>query len=143
MPLAAAQVVSALAARLAAQSTLGNGGVKTSRTWPWAEADLPACRIYAVDEQVDLATQEGINQHTLAVDAQYTVRETLQLDDAMHAQASAGLQLLFAGALPYGLQLTGITRQTATEGEAAVGQITLQLRCLFFAAPSAPETIIS
>lgn len=143
MALAAAQVVTALAARLAAQSTLGAGGVKTSRTWPWEEADLPACRIYAVDEQVDLATQEGINQHLLSVDAQYTVKDTLQLDDAMHAQASAGLALLFAGVLPYGLQLTGITRQTATEGESAVGQITLQLRCQFYVAPSAPETIIS
>lgn len=143
MALAAAQVVAALAARLGSQATLGAGGVKTNRTWPWAEEDLPACRIYAVDEQVDLATQEGINQHVLAVDAQYTVKDTLQLDDAMHAQASAGLSLLFAGVLPYGLQLTGITRQTATEGEAAVGQITLQLRCQFYVAPAAPETIIS
>lgn len=142
MALAAAQVVDVLAARIAAQATLGAGGVRTSRTWPWAEADLPACRIYAVDEQAELVTQDGIYAHTLGVDVQYTVRATADLDDAMHAQASAGLALLFAGALPYGLQLTGISRDTATEGEAAVGRITLQLSTLFHVAPAAPETIL-
>ena len=52
------------------------------------------------------------------------------------------ITLLFAGALPYGLQLTGISRDTATEGEAAVGRITLQLSTLFHVAPAAPETIL-
>jgi hypothetical protein len=139
--LAAAQVVDALAARLVPQAGLGAGGVKTSRVWPWGEEDLPAVRVFAQDEAVELATTgEAINQHTLAVDAQYTVRATADLDDAMHALASAGLALLFAGALPHGLQLTGINRETATDGEAAVGRITLQLRCTYFVAPGAPET---
>ena len=142
MALAAAQVVDVLAARIAAQATLGAGGVRTSRTWPWAEADLPACRIYAVDEQVELVTQDPINAHTMGVDVQYTVRATADLDDAMHVQASAGLALLFAGARPYGLQHTGISRDPATEGEAAVGRITLQLSTLFHVAPAAPETIL-
>lgn len=140
--LAAAQVINAIASRLLAQS-LGTGGVRTSRTWPWSEAELPACRVFAADELVTAVTQEPINQHQLQVDVQYTCLATADLDNAMHALAESGLQLLFAGALPYGLQLTGISRQTTTEGESAVGQITLQLQCLYFVAPDAPQTIIS
>jgi hypothetical protein len=143
MALAAAQVVDALAARIAGQANLGTGGVRTSRTWPWTEADLPACRIYAADESAELAAQDGLHQHTLGVDVQYTVRATADLDDAMHARAASGLALLFAPTVPYGLQLTGISRQLATEGEAAVGQITLHLNALFFANPATPETIAS
>lgn len=143
MALAAQQVVDALAARLAAQATLGAGGVKTSRAWPWAEADLPACRVFAGDEGVELSTIDvAINRHTLDVDAQYTVRAVADLDDALSAQAAAGLALLFAPPLPYGLQLVGISRAMATEGEAAVGRITLQLSTLFHVAPAAPETIL-
>jgi hypothetical protein len=143
MTLAAATVVDALAARLATQAGLGTGGIKTSRLWPWAEAELPACRIFAAEEVVELVSLDApINQHTLAVDAQYTVRAVANLDDAMHALASSGLTLMFAGALPYGLQLTGITRNTATEGDAAVGVITLQLSCTYHVAPGAPDTIL-
>lgn len=143
MALAAAQVVDALAARIAAQANLGTGGVRTSRTWPWAETELPACRIFAADEAVELASQDGVHQHSLTVEVQYTCRATADLDDALHARASSGLALLFAPTVPYGLQLTGISRQLATEGEAAVGQITLNLSALFYANPAAPDTIVS
>jgi hypothetical protein len=143
MALAAAQVVDALAARIAAQAGLGTGGVKTSRAWPWAEADLPACRIYAASEQAELVAIDGLHQHNLSVDAEYTVRATADLDDALHAQAAAGLALLFAAPAPYGLQLTGISREAATEGEASVGRITLQISATFAAYPAAPETIVS
>lgn len=143
MALAAAQVVDALAARLAAQAGLGTGGVKTSRAWPWSEAELPACRVFAAEEVVAGSALGGdINQHVLAVEAQYTVRATADLDDAMHALAAAGQALLFAPTVPYGLQLVGIQREMAAEGEAAVGRITLQLQTTFFVAPSAPESIL-
>lgn len=143
MALAAAQVVDALAARLAPQA-LGSGGVKTSRTWPWAESELPACRVFAADEFISPATVDGqLQQHELQVSAQYSARATADLDDALHALAAAGLALLFAGSLPYGLQLTGINRSLGTEGEAAIGQITLQLQCQFFTYPATPETIFS
>lgn len=143
MALAAAQVVDALAARLAPQA-LGPGGVRTSRTWPWAEADLPAVRLFAADEQVLPTTVgEAINQHTLGIDAQYTLRATADADDAMHALAEAGLALLFTPPLPHGLELTGISREAATDGEAAVTRITLQLQCTYFVAPAAPGVILS
>lgn len=142
MALAAAQVVDAYAALVAAQPALG-GRVKTSRTWPWSEAELPACRVFATDEVCTPAQVDGVNQHDLSVDVQYTVRATADLDDTLHALASSGLSLLFAGQPPYGMALSGIGRQLATEGEAALGQITLQLRATFFVHPAAPETLLS
>ena len=144
MPLAAATVVDALAARLAPQA-LGSGGVRTSRAWSWAEDELPACRVFAADEPVQAVggIAEVINQHDLAVDVQYTLRATQDLDDAMHALAEAGMALLFAPPLPYGLRLTAINRSLAAEGEAAVGQITLQLACTFFVQPAQPNIILS
>lgn len=144
MALAAAQVIDALAARIAPQSNLGTGGVSTTRNHPWSEAELPACRVFAGDESIEVVDLAGdLNQHTLEVSAEYTVRSVSAVDDAMHAQAAAGLPLLFAAPIPYALRLAGITREMATEGEAAVGRITLQLETTFFAAPSAPETITS
>lgn len=144
MALAAAQVVDAIAALIAPQANLGAGGVRTSRTWPWAEADLPACRVFASDESIEEVDLAGnLNVHTLAVDAEYTLRAVADLDDEMHARASSGLALLFAGSPPYALSLTGIERDLATEGEAAVGRITLKLQTTFYVAPSAPETITS
>lgn len=142
MALAAAQVVDALAARLVPQAGLG-GRVKTSRTWPWSEADLPACRVFVAQEDVEPIQMDGVNQHVLEVRAQYTTRAVADLDDAMHALAAAGLPLLFAEVVPYALQLTAIERDLATEGEAAIGTISLVLRATFCAAPSAPETITS
>lgn len=142
MALAAAQVIDALAARLVPVAATA-GRVYTSRAWPLDEASLPAWRVTAADEVVEPASIDGINTHRLDVDAVATVRATADLDDAMHALASGGLPLLFAAPVPYGLQLTGIGRELATEGDAAVGRITLRLRALFFVAPAQPETILS
>jgi hypothetical protein len=143
MALAAAQVVDALAARLAPQ-VLGTGGVRTSRTWPWAESELPAVRVFAVDEQVQPTTVDGaINQHELAVDVQYTLRATADADDAMHALAEAGLSLLFSAPFSFGMALSGINRETVADGEAAVARITLQLQCIYFVAPAEPAVILT
>ena len=141
MALAAAQVVDALAALVNAQAAVA-GRVKTSRTWPWAEDQLPAVRVFVSDEVAEQATLDGVNAHRAAVDVQYTARATADLDDALHALAASGQALLFAPVAPYGLQLTGIGRQLATEGEAAIGQITLQVAATFFVQQAAPETII-
>lgn len=142
MALAAAQVIDALAARLVPLAATG-GRIYTSRAWPLAEADLPAWRVTAADEVVELAGVDGLNLHRLDVAAAATLRATANLDDAMHALAAGGLALLFAGPVPYGLQLIGIGRDLATEGEAAVGRITLRLQALFYAMPAQPETILS
>lgn len=143
MALAAAQVIDAVAALLVPMAATG-GRVYTSRTWPLTEADLPAWRVIAQDERVELATiDRSAQQHTLALDAQATARSVADLDDTLHALAASGLALLFAGTPPYGLQLTGIARDLGAEGEAAVGRITLQMQATYFTAPLAPEFILS
>lgn len=144
MAFATAQVVDAVAARVAAQAGLGTGGVKTSRTWPWSEAELPAVRVYAGDEPVQAVTVDltPINEHRPQILVQYTARDATDLDDTLHALVEAGLPLVFADPIPHGLQLTGITRELANEGEAAVGRITLELEALYHVAPTAPATFL-
>lgn len=141
MALAAAQVVDALAARLAPMVATG-GRVYTSRAWPLAEADLPAWRVTAEDESVEIAMIGGTNMHALDIAAEATARATADLDDALHALAATALPLIFAAPVPYELQLTGIGRRMASEGEAAVGVITLRLRATYYVEPAAPETIL-
>ena len=142
MALAAAQVVDAVAARLVPMVATG-GRVYTSRAWPLAEADLPAWRVTAEDETVEaLDLGPTVQQHELTVVAECSTRSVADLDDALHALAASGLTLLFAGTPPHGLQLRSIDRTLATEGEAAVGRITLTLNATFQTAPNAPETIL-
>lgn len=142
MTLAAAQVVDAVAALLLPQAGLG-GRVKTSRAWPWAESDLPACRVFVAGQSVEPSTIDPLDQHTLSIDAQYTTRATADVDDALHALAAAGLTLLFAPPVPHAMRLTGINRTLASQGEAAMGEITLQLQCTVYVDPATPETIHS
>jgi hypothetical protein len=142
MALAAATVVDALAARLLPMPATA-GRVYTSRLWPLTEADLPAWRVTAEEEGVSPAQLDGVNAHSLLIEAACTTRATSDLDDSLHALAASGLALLFAGTVPFGLQLERIDRYLSQEGEASVGVVTLSLRALFFVAPSAPETILS
>lgn len=143
MALAAAQVIDAIAARISGATSAGTN-VFTSRAWPLAEGDLPACRVVAGAEEI---TPEGLGdrlgQHLLDVHASFYARAVADLDDALHALAVAALPAIFAAPVPYGLTLQGIDREMAKEGEAAVGVITLRLQALFFTVPSAPETILS
>ncbi len=140
MALASAQVVDALAARLAPLGATG-GRVYTSRAWPLDV--LPAWRVTAEDEQVEPDTVDPINRHVLDVAATASARAVADLDDTLHALAAGGLALLFAPPVPYGLQLAGIERRMAADGEAAVGQITLRLRTTIWVDPATPETIYS
>lgn len=142
MPLAAAQVIDALAARLVPMPATA-GRVYTSRAWPLDEASLPAWRVVAADEVAERVGLDGIHLHRLDIEATAFTRVTANLEDALHALASAGLALLFAGTVPYDLVATGITRAITQEGEAAVGAITLRLQATYYVNPAAPDTIIS
>jgi hypothetical protein len=142
MALAAAQVIDALAARLVPLAATG-GRVYTSRLWPLDEASLPAWKVTAADEVVQAATLDGLNLHQLDVDAAASLRAVADVDDGMHALAASGLALLFAAPVPYSLRLLAISRDITTEGEAAMGRITLRLQAQFYATPAAPETIYS
>lgn len=142
MALAAAQVVDAVAARLVPMAATA-GRVYTSRLWPLAEADLPAWRVIAQDETVEmLTTADTEQQHELTIDAACYDRTTADLDDVLHGHAAAGLALLFAPPAPHHLRLVNILRDLATEGEASMGRITLRMAATYITAPSAPETIL-
>jgi hypothetical protein len=143
MALAAAQVVDAIAARLVPMVATG-GRVYTSRAWPLAESELPAWRVTAEDESAtpDIVS-DGTNRHDLTLNATAYARATADLDDALHALAATGLALLFAPAVPYGLQLQRISRRMGDDGEDALGAITLQLSCIYWVNPASPETIYS
>lgn len=142
MALAAAQVVDALAARLA-PVVLSGGRVYTSRLWPLTEADLPAWKVTAQDETVDLAQLDGLlGQHTLSIEAAGFVRATTDIDDAMNALAAAGLTALFADSIPYAMRLEGIDRDITQDGEASMGVIRLRIATTFFTNPAEPEIIL-
>lgn len=143
MALAAAQVVDAVAALLVPMVATG-GRVYTSRAWPLAESDLPAWRVTAQDESVQMVDiSEHLQQHDLAIRCECVTRATDDLDDVLHDLAAAGLTLLFAPTPPYGLNCTRIGRSLQGSDEAAMGAVTLDLAALFFTEPAAPETIIS
>ena len=86
---------------------------------------------------------EGINQHALLVECAGSVRDTADLDDALHVLAAQAMPLIFAAPIPFGLQLERIDRAMATEGEAAVGVITLSVRATFYVAAADPAITLS
>ena len=142
MALAAAQVIDALATRLAAVVATG-GRAYTSRAWPLHEDGLPAWRVVAADELVERVSVDGVHLHTLSAEATAYARATADLDDTLHALASAGLQAVFAAVPPFDARLAGIDRRVETLGEAAVGAITLRIDTTYYTNPATPETIIS
>lgn len=148
--LASAQAINGVAALI--ESVTGmTGKVHTSRTWPLAEADLPAWRVLADDEEI---TAQGVGfpakqQHDLAVIAHGYARGTTDLDDTLHAMGAAALTKLFASRsavqlspLNCSMSLKRIERDMVTEGEAAMGRISLSLLVRFLTSNNAPETIL-
>lgn len=142
MALAAAQVIDALAARLVPMAATA-GRVYTSRLWPLTEASLPAWRLVAADELMERVDLTGLHRHSLELEATAYARATADLDDTLHALVATGLPLLFADPVPYDLTALSISRNVTTEGEAAMGAITLRLMATFYAHPATPETILS
>jgi hypothetical protein len=148
MALAAAQAVDAVAALIASASV---GAAHTSRTWPLNESDLPAWRVVSDDEEV---TVQGVGfpakqQHELEVCAHGYARAVADLDDALNSLAAAALTKLFGSRaavhlspLNCSMSLKRIQRDMVTEGEAAMGRISLTLQVRFFTANNAPETIL-
>lgn len=142
MALAAAQVVDALAARLG-PVVLSGGRVYTSRLHPLEEADLPAWRVTAESEDVEISHIDGTNVHTLLVDCTGYVKATSDVDDAMHNLAAQGLTAALATPPLYGSQLQAIERETTQEGPAQMGLIRIRIATQFYVRPEAPETIVT
>lgn len=152
MPLAAAQVIDALAERITGLSLAGDR-VLTSRTWPLAEKDLPAWRVIAVDEDVEPTTvhKPSLNLHHLQVELRGFASASEDLDDVLHAMASQALTAVFntpvvADALAgmvrkVSLSLRRIERAMKTEGEASLGLVTITIRAEFHTPSNDPDTI--
>lgn len=152
MPLAAAQVVDAVAARITGLSLAGPR-VYTDRAWPLAEDALPAWKVLAVDEDITPQTIHApvLQQHVLQIELQGYAKAVSGLDDSLHALASEALTALFntpgTPDLLSGLTSTVITtrrieRAMQKEGEAVLGLITITLRGEFRTISNAPNTII-
>jgi hypothetical protein len=148
--LASAQAVNGVAALI--ESVTGmTGKVHTSRAWPLSEADLPAWRVMADDEEIEA---QGVGfpakqMHDLRVVAHGYARDTTDLDDTLHAMAAAALTKLFESKaatklspLNCSMSLKRIERDMVSEGEAAMGRISLFLLVRFFTSNNAPETIV-
>lgn len=144
MALAAEQVVQAVAARLAGQTVAGTK-VYTSRMWPISDSHLPAVKIFAGDENSRLSeVATRVHEAELEVNVAGLVRSVDELDQDMNALAAEMLEAIFSDEpVPYDLELTKTLRDVRTEGQADVGQITLQLRAKYFYDAAAPETIVS
>ena len=109
MAIAAAQVLDALAARLAPTTATA---VVTDRATPIDDGTLPAWRLVAEDESAELVdVSASVYRHALRIEARGSVRAVEGLDDAMNALASLGLAALFAAPLPYQLQLNSLRRE--------------------------------
>jgi hypothetical protein len=151
--LAAQQVVDAIASRITGLALTG-ARAYTSRMWPLSEADLPAWRVFAVDEDIEPTTVHSpfVQTHALQIELRGAARAVADLDDTLNALASQALTALFnppgvADALSVLLQRVALTtrrieRAMATEGEAAVGLATLTLRAEFRTLSNAPDTIL-
>lgn len=150
--LAAAQITHAIADLLrGAGVTPAGERVYTSRSWPLAEAQLPAWRVVRQQEEVadESIHYPAVQRHALIVDLQGNCRETDALDDALDEMASAALAAVFAtqstatlGGRNVTTQLVRIDRELAQEGEAATGRVTVSLQVQYFTRSDDPETII-
>ena len=151
MALAAAQVADRVAAILVAAATAASSRVFTSRTWPLAEAELPALRVYVDAEQIEPETIDYpyLQKHSAAVRVQGSVQASADIDDAMHNLAEQVLSALFGTQANAQLQPLTNVYMTASEidravidGPADVGQITVGLAVQFRTFSNNPSTLV-
>jgi len=152
--LASAQVKYALAARIIGLPSTAERVFK-SRAWPLTEADLPAWKVVTQAEEISVLTLHDpvLQAHALRVDFQGVAKAVDLLDDALDALASEVCTRLFnppaesdaLSALEDRLQLTltGIDRDLAGEGEAALGVVTVTLLAEFRTVRNDPDNIVS
>jgi len=140
MALAAAQVVDAIAARLAGTAA---GGVFTDRAWPINQAALPVWKVYATDESIEAATIASTEEHRLIVECRGIVAATVGLDDAMNDLAAAGLAAVHTGTYTsFSVQTDGISRVMGQENGADVAVVTVRLMAQFFTQAASPQAFV-
>ena len=151
MPLASAQVVDAIVARLVADGATA-GKVFAGRGWSLDESELPAWVVTVQAESIEPQTihYPVLQLHTLNVDAVAKCRATQDLDDAMHALAEAGINALQSTLARAALSplvnvtvfIVAINRELIAEGEAAIGALTLSLLVTYNTMQNAPGVLV-
>lgn len=151
--LAAEQLVEAITTRATGLALTGARAF-SSRMWPLAENQLPAWRVFAVDEDIvpETVHEPFVQSHALQIEVQGTAVALADLDNALNALASQVLTAIFnppgvpdalSALLPkVALTLRRIERKPSTEGQATVGQVVITLRAEFRTLSNAPDTIL-
>jgi len=139
MALAAAQVVDAIAARLAGTATT----VTTKRFHPFTEADLRAWRVVPAGEAMDTSSEGAMEFHELGIECHGYVRALDDVDDALSDMAAAGLTAIHAvQAGNFTVRTASIERRFTPDGEAATAEVVLALTSNFATATAAPEVLL-
>lgn len=153
MPLAAAQIIDAIAARMTGLPLAG-ARVFTSRAWPLAEDALPAWRVLAENEDIEPTTvhPNARQEHRLQVELHGYARAVNDLDDALHALTAQALESVFSltppadalAALRPKLQMTQrrIERRLEADGQAVLGEVVITLRVVFSTRVSEPQSLV-
>lgn len=152
MALASAQVIDSVAARVAATVLFAGTRTTTDRAFPFDEAELPAARVLAEDEEFEDPTVHTpqIELHELDIGVELRVSALSALDDAMHAAAAQVLTSVHSAAAVSARRALGIkafrtlriSRRMAERGPAKVGAIDITFRARFATRSDAPETIL-
>lgn len=151
MALASTQVADAAKALLLGTTLAGNSVFK-GRHWPIAEDALPALRVMQGDEDVntDDVTWPKLYQHELDLEIEVLVRNVTDIDTALDLLAADVIEALlgteadaYLQPLPNcELELRGISRLPASEGQAATGRALVRLLARFQTASNDPHTLV-
>lgn len=141
--LAAAQVRTAVAARLATAASVG-GRVFAGRYHPVDPSELP-CWVLRIEGE--LIERQGMGyptmqSHAITLQADGYVRSTAALEAAMDALQAEALTALFGGtAPPYELRCSEVRREVNNDADAAVGLVSLTLDATVLTLNNLPQVI--
>lgn len=152
--LAGAQVVDAIASRIRGASVTGaDDRVYTSRAWPLKV--LPAWRVTAENEQIELLTMHGpgLEQHTLLIALNGIAEAVQDLDDVLNELACAALEAIFDEAPPpdalaamasnlSSLSAVSIGRDLTAADQAKLGEVTVLLQAVFQTLSNEPRVLL-
>lgn len=150
--LASAQVRARVQALLLGQTAAGTR-VLVGRSWPLAEAELPAIKLAITGEAVEAADMHwpALQEHSLALEVRAFVRDVDDAETAMDDITEQVLSVLFGNEADASLdplpnclmELSGIDRAVRdAEGEAATGAVAVRLAITFQTVSNNPSTLV-
>jgi hypothetical protein len=145
MTLAAQTVTNTLVARVTGAGTALGSRFYSEHPHPFDESELPAGRLEIEEEPSEaVMLSSDVHMHKARALVSLYVHNTTTADATLNALVATVLPALFAAPIPYALEIEGpIERTPQREGQADVKRAVIPLRALYFAAASAPETILS